>query len=78
MLKRFGVVPMAHYRLASTARGHRVGDLHGRVLWGMFTGASSYRDLLRMALNPHLVARLALALGRATFERSVQPTPAVR
>ncbi|MBI4494640.1 MAG: hypothetical protein HY690_17830 [Chloroflexi bacterium] len=63
-LKRFGVMPRAHYRLATSAQHHQgASELHARILWGMFTGAYSYRDLLRMATSPALLSRLALAFG---------------
>jgi len=68
LLKRFGVVPAAHCRVAAEASQHcRVCDLHTRILWGMFTGAYSYRSLFRMAVTPPLVARLGLALSRAAL-----------
>lgn len=70
MLKRFGVMPRAHRRLAST--GHQrsgASELHARILWGMFTGAYSYRELFKMATSPALLGRLALALGSSVLGR---------
>jgi len=49
------------------------------VLWDMFTGGASYRDILRRTLAPSLVARVvletALAAGRllTTSLRSAAP-----
>lgn len=73
MLKRFGIMPEAHYRLAAGAalRG-RVSDLQARILWGMFTGAYSYRHLLRMALSPDLLLPLALTLARSLLQRGLR------
>ncbi len=66
LLKRFGPIPVAHDRIASGANRHRAAsELHTRILWGMFTGAYSYRQLFRMGMSPALLAQLALALGRA-------------
>ena len=66
LLKRFGPIPIAHDRIASGANRHRAAsELHTRILWGMFTGAYSYRQLFRMGMSPALLAQLALALGRA-------------
>ena len=70
LLKRFGVVSKAHYMVAAARPRHcRVSELHARILWGMFTGAYSYRSLFRMAVTPPLVARLGLALGRSALGR---------
>jgi len=66
LLKRFGPIPVAHDRIVSGANRHRAAsELHTRILWGMFTGAYSYRQLFRMGMSPALLAQLALALGRA-------------
>ncbi|MBI3977053.1 MAG: hypothetical protein HY331_02595 [Chloroflexi bacterium] len=78
VLKRFGVMPMAHYRLATRAWSQR--GLHGlymRTLWGMFTGAYSYRDLLRMGATPGLMIQVGLALVRSVFERGARLRPAI-
>ncbi|MBI2939511.1 MAG: hypothetical protein HYY04_03665, partial [Chloroflexi bacterium] len=76
VLKRVGVMPRAHHRLATgNGRQREVSELHTRILWGMFTGAYSYRDLLRMATSPNLVIQLALALGRSIPERAREIHP---
>jgi flavin-dependent dehydrogenase len=66
MLKHIPTLSMAHHRLAAGGEQHRnVSELHGRILWGMFTGTQSYRRLLGMALSPELLIQLALALGNS-------------
>ncbi len=75
LLKHFGVMPMAHYRIAAGARQHQaVSELHARILWGMFTGAYSYHDLFRMALDPGLLVQLGLALGRSVLQKNARPS----
>lgn len=77
VLKRFGVMPMAHYRLATESRWQRgVSEQQMRILWGMFTGAYTYRDLFRMSMSPSLVFQLALALGETVLKKGAGP-PAV-
>lgn len=77
MLKHFGVMPMAHCHLATDAGRHgAVSQLHARILWGMFTGAYSYRQLAGMVTDPALLLQLALALGRSLAEQGQRrPSP---
>lgn len=67
LLKHVAALPRAHARLAADGR---VGALHARLLWGMFTGASSYRELFRMATSPALLLRLARATLGALRQRA--------
>jgi flavin-dependent dehydrogenase len=61
VLKRLGLLAGAHYRLATRTQRHpEVSQLHARILWGMFTGAYSYRELLRMSLTPRLLGQWVL------------------
>ncbi len=69
ILKHFGLMPMAHYHVATNTMQHQaISELHARILWGMFTGAYSYWELFRMAATPRLIAQLALAVGRAMLQ----------
>ena len=68
LLKYFRPMARAHYRLASDA-GHRAeARLQARILWGMFTGTYTYRELFGMASRPRLVARMLFALGGSLVE----------
>jgi hypothetical protein len=61
VLNRLGLLAGAHYRLATRTQRHpEVSQLHARILWGMFTGAYSYRELLRMSLTPRLLGQWVL------------------
>lgn len=74
MLKHMGIVPRAHCHVASSGDRHQQArDLHARVLWGMFTGAYSYGDLLRLAVSPNLLLRMALALAQAALHGNTSP-----
>jgi hypothetical protein len=67
------MLPQAHSHLSGgSGRRPNAGELHTRILWGMFTGAYSYTELLRMSLSPRLVSRLALALERAGLQSSAR------
>jgi flavin-dependent dehydrogenase len=72
LLKRFGPVARAHYRLAADGKHRAEAELQARILWGMFTGAHSYRDLFGMAMSPRLIAQMLLALGGSIFERPIR------
>lgn len=78
LLKRLRTVSMAHHRVATDACRHPgVTELHTRILWGMFTGAHSYRDLFRMAIAPALLLQLALALA-SSMARKAAPSTGTR
>lgn len=73
VLKRFGTIAMAHRRLVTDARRHpAASELQARILWGMFTGAYSYRQIFRMAVSPSLVAQLLVTVGRSIPQRKAQ------
>jgi flavin-dependent dehydrogenase len=66
ILKRVGALSRAHLGIARDAAQHRrASELQARFLWGMFTGAYSYRELLGIAVAPTLLGRLALSVGHA-------------
>jgi len=68
LLKRLSLVARAHYRLAADGSHRAESDLQARILWGMFTGAYPYRDLLRMAATPRLAAQMLIALAGSLRE----------
>ena len=68
LLKRFGPMSRAHYRLASDVTHRAEAGLQARILWGMFTGAYTYRELLGMAVSPRLATRMLLTLGGSLVE----------
>jgi flavin-dependent dehydrogenase len=78
LLKRTSALARAQREIAES--GRRVApasELQARLLWGMFTGAYPYRDLLGIAVSPHLTIRLALAAGRSFLRRGVAAGPAL-
>ena len=68
LLKRFGPMARAHFRLAADVRHRAEARLQARILWGMLTGAYSCREQLRMAMSPRLATRTLLALGGSLAE----------
>ena len=68
LLKHLSLVARAHFRLAADGSRQAESDLQARILWGMFTGAYPYRDLLRMAATPRLAAQMLLALAGSIGE----------
>ncbi|MBI3998901.1 MAG: hypothetical protein HY355_07695 [Armatimonadetes bacterium] len=75
LLKRAGMLPMAHCRLAADGRGRPgASELHTRLLWGMFTGAYSYQDLFHMTLNAGLLIRFMRALGSSVLHCAASRT----
>lgn len=77
-LKHVRALALAHRSVGGAAlRDPAAAELHARILWGTFTGAYSYTDLLRMAVRPSFVRRFAFLMGQSLLGSHVDQ-PAVR
>ncbi len=69
MISSISPLRKAHFVIAGKTNGSGTTQTLRSILWNMFTGNLSYRDIFRKALNPKLQLTLLLHSIRACFSK---------